>query len=84
VQFVTSTVETPIPDPPPLLEIHTHESLLFIITGVDFTRAELKQRIEGLPTCATTQAIHLEIVTEVFTCLLEIRKPQIPGTDSHV
>ena len=71
------------PDPPPLPEIRTRKSAPFTITGIDFTGAmyiqnsntELKVHV-CLFTCATTWAIHLEIVTDlsVETFLLAFRR----------
>ena len=73
----------PIPDPPPLPEIRTRECEPFAITGLDFSGAmyvrdsntEAKVYV-CLFTCATTRAIHLEIVTDlsVETFLLAFRR----------
>ena len=60
------------PDPPPLPKARLRETRLFEITGVDFTGAlhvkesgtECKAYI-CLFTCATTRAIHLEVLTDM-------------------
>ena len=59
----------PVPDPP---EICTRESEPFTITGIDFTGAMYVQDFNTkakvyicLFTCATTRAIHLEIITNL-------------------
>ncbi|XP_065890652.1 uncharacterized protein [Dysidea avara] len=87
-----------IPDPPPLPQIRTCASVPFTITGIDFTGAlyvrsnhtEEKVYI-CLFTCATSRAIHLEIVTDltVETFLLAFRRfasrrslPQILVSDN--
>ena len=72
-----------VPDPPPLPEIQTCESIPFTITGIDFTGAlyvrhdntETKVHI-CLFTCATSQAIHLEVVNDLTaeTFLLVFRR----------
>ena len=71
------------PDPPPLPEIRTRETVPFTVTGIDFTGAlyvrqdytETKVYI-CLFTCATSRAIHLEVVTDltVETFLLAFRR----------
>ena len=61
------------PDPPPLPEIRTRDTIPFTITGIDFTGAlyvhqdstENKVYI-CLFTCATSRAIHLEVVTDLI------------------
>ena len=87
-----------IPDPPPLPQIRTCASIPFTITGIDFTGAlyvrnnhtEEKVYI-CLFTCATSRAIHLEVVTDltVDTFLLAFRRfashrslPQIVVSDN--
>ena len=87
-----------IPDPPPLPQIRTCASVPFTITGIDFTgtlyvrsnHTEEKVYIY-LFTCATSRAIHLEIVTDltVETFLLAFRRfasrrslPQILMSDN--
>ena len=88
----------PIPDPPPLPDIRTHDCQPFTITGIDFTGAmyvcqpQSEQKVYiCLFTCATTRAIHLEIVTDlsVETFLLAFRRyasrrslPQIIVSDN--
>ena len=71
------------PDPPPLPKARLQETRPFEITGVDFTGALcVKQSgIESkayicLFTCATTRAIHLEVVTDltVPTFILAFRR----------
>ena len=72
-----------IPDPPPLPQIRTCASIPFTITGIDFPGAlyvcnyhtEEKVYI-CLFTCATSHAIHLEVVTDltVDTFLLAFRR----------
>ena len=62
------------PDPPPLPKIRTLDAPPFTVTGVDFTGGlyvrhnseELKVYI-CLFTCATTRAVHLEIVKDLTT-----------------
>ena len=71
------------PDPPPLPNIRTRDCEPFSVTGIDFTGAmyvrqsntEMKVYI-CLFTCATTRAIHLEVVTDlsVETFLLASRR----------
>ena len=71
------------PDPPPLPKTRTLDAPPFTVTGVDFTGAlyvwqnpeELKVYI-CLFTCATTRAIHLEVVTDLSaeTFLLGFRR----------
>ena len=57
------------PDPPPLPKIRVSEAPPFTITGVDFTGAlfvreggQEKKVYICLFTCATTRAVHLEVV----------------------
>jgi len=73
----------PIPDPPPLPAIRTRDCQPFTITGIDFTGAMYVRQADSeqkvyicLFTCATTRAIHLEIVTDlsVETFLLAFRR----------
>ncbi|XP_065918796.1 uncharacterized protein [Dysidea avara] len=87
-----------VPDPPPLPEIRTCESDPFSITGIDFTGALYVRNSSTeskvyvcLFTCATTRAIHLEIVTDlsVETFFLAFRRfasrrslPQILVSDN--
>ena len=61
-----------IPDPPPLLAIQTSDLHPFTVTGVDFTGAIYVKSMQGplkvyicLFTCASTRAIHLEVVTNL-------------------
>jgi len=56
--------------PPPLPKVHVTKSPLFTVTGVNFTGAlYIKDRTEErkahicIFTCATTQALHLEVVS---------------------
>jgi len=72
-----------IPDPPPLPEIRTCESDPFSVTGIDFTGAMYVRHLNTeakvyicLFTCATSRAIHLEVVTDlsVETFLLAFRR----------
>ncbi len=64
----------PAPDPAPLPKSRTQDTPPFTVTGVDFTGAlyvhqkgeEIKVYI-CLFTCVTTRAIHLEVVTDLFT-----------------
>ena len=60
------------PDPLPLPEIRARNSIPFTITGIDFTGALYfcQDSIENkvyicLFTCATSRAIHLEVVTDL-------------------
>ena len=72
-----------IPDPPPLPKSRLQQAEPFTVTGVDFTGA-LHIREAGVQrkvyiclfTCATTRAIHLEVVTDlsVQTFLLAYRR----------
>ena len=71
------------PDPPPLPHLRTQDVHPFTFTGVDFTGAMYVRQAEQevkvylcLFTCATTRAIHLEIVQDltVDTFLLAFRK----------
>ena len=71
------------PDPPPLPKIRVTETPLFTITGVDFTGALFVKEGEQekkvyicLFTCATTKAVHLEVVSDltVETFLLAFRR----------
>ena len=61
-----------IPDPPPLVKSKVTYTDPFTITGVDFTGALYVRSTEGehkvyfcLFTCATCQAVHLEIVNDL-------------------
>ena len=64
----------PTPDPAPLPKSRTQDTPPFTVTGVDFTGAlyvqqkgdEIKVYI-CLFTCATTRAIHLEVVSDLST-----------------
>ena len=63
-----------VPDPAPLPESRTRDVTPFTITGVDFTGALYVRHNSGedkvyicLFTCATTRAVHLEIVTDLST-----------------
>ena len=88
----------PVPDPPPLPKMRMRDVVPFTVTGVDFTGA-LYVQMNGaeskvyicLFTCATTRAIHLEIVTDLSTetFLLALRRfasrkslPQIIVSDN--
>ena len=87
-----------IPDPAPLPEIRTRESEPFEVTGIDFTGAMYVRHMNSeakvyvcLFTCATSRAIHLEVVTDltVETFLLAFRRfssrkslPQILVSDN--
>ena len=61
------------PDPPPLPKMRVEESALFSVTGIDFTGALCIRQPNGnegkayicLFTCATTRAVHLEVVTSI-------------------
>ena len=60
------------PDPPPLPEIRTRDTIPFTITGIDFTGALYVRQDSTenkvyicLFTCATSRAIHLEVVTDL-------------------
>ena len=64
----------PIPDPPPLPAARVQGGPPFSVTGVDFTGALYVKREDGageykvyicLFTCASTRAIHLEVVTDL-------------------
>ena len=64
----------PIPDPASLPEVRTCDVTPFTITRVDFTGALYVQHNSGedkvyicLFTCATTRAVHLEVVTDLST-----------------
>ena len=72
-----------LPDPPPLPYLRTQDVHPFTFTGVDFTGALYVRHGEQevkvylcLFTCATTRAIHLEIVQDLTadTFLLAFRK----------
>lgn len=87
-----------IPDPPPLPQIRTRASVPFTITGIDFTGAlyvwnnHTKEKVYiCLFTCATSRAIHLEVVTDLTaeTFLLAFRRftgrrslPQVVVSDN--
>ena len=73
----------PAPDPPPLPHLRTQDVHPFTFTGVDFTGALYVQRDKQevkvylcLFTCATTRAVHLEIVQDLTaqTFLMAFRK----------
>lgn len=77
-----------IPDPPPLPQIRTCASTPFMITGIDFTGAlyiwnnHTKEKVYiCLFTCATSCAIHLEVVMDltVETFLLAFRRSRFTG-----
>ena len=87
-----------IPDPPPLPKMRMHDVVPFTVTGIDFTGA-LYVQMNGVEskvyiclfTCATTRAVHLEIVTDLTaeTFLLALRRfasrkslPQIIVSDN--
>ena len=87
-----------VPDPPPLPEMRMRDVVPFTVTGIDFLGA-LYVQMNGteskvyicLFTCATTRAIHLEIVTDLSTetFLLALRRfasrkslPQIIVSDN--
>ena len=63
----------PAPDPAPLPKSRIHELVPFRVTGVDFTGALFVDDVRGfetkvyicLFTCATSRAIHLEVVTDL-------------------
>ena len=64
----------PVPDPASLPEVRTHDITPFTITGVDLTGALYVRHNSGedkvyicLFTCATTCAVHLEVVTDLST-----------------
>lgn len=87
-----------IPYPPPLPQIQPCASIPFTITGIDFTGAlyvcnnHVEEKVYiCLFTCATSRAIHLEVVTDltVDTFLLAFRRfasrrslPQIVVSDN--
>lgn len=62
-----------IPDPPPLPEMRLRDSPPFTVTGVDFTGAIKVKDSSGLEkksyiclfTCASTRAIHLEVMSNL-------------------
>ena len=61
-----------LPDPPPLLKTRTEDPIPFSVCGVDFTGAMYVREGEGerkvyicLFTCATTRAVHLEVVLDM-------------------
>ena len=73
----------PAPDPPPLPRLRTQDVHPFTITGVDFTGTlYVRQGKEEVKvylcffTCATTRAVHLEIVQDLTAdmFLLTFRK----------
>ena len=60
------------PDPPPLPEIRTRDTIPFTITGIDFTGALYVRQDSTenkvyicLFTCAISHVIHLEVVTDL-------------------
>ena len=62
------------PDPAPLPQSRTQDLPPFTVSGVDFTGALYVQQDRDevkvyicLFTCATTRAIHLEVVTDLST-----------------
>ena len=64
----------PAPDPAPLPVVRTCDVAPFTVTGIDFTGALYVQENPGehkvyicLFTCATTRAVHLEVVTDLST-----------------
>jgi len=64
----------PAPDPAPLPMVRTSDVPPFTVTGIDFTGALYVQQNTReqkvyicLFTCATTRAIHLEVVTDLST-----------------
>ena len=88
----------PAPDPAPLPKSRTQDTPPFTVTGVDFTGAlYVQQKGEEIKvyiclfTCATTRAIHLEVVTDLSTetfllafCRFASRKslPQLMVSDN--
>ena len=64
-----------VPDPPPLPQARVQDGPPFDVTGVDFTGGIMYVRNEGgvgefkvyicLFTCASTRAVHLEVVTDL-------------------
>ena len=73
----------PAPDPPPLPQLRTQDVHPFTFTGVDFTGALYVQQDNQdvnvhlcLFTCATTRAVHLELVQDLTaqTFLMAFRK----------
>ena len=61
-----------LPDPPPLPKTRTEDPTPFSVSGVDFTGAMYVREGEGerkvyicLFTCATTRAVHLEVVLDM-------------------
>jgi len=72
-----------LPDPPPLPKTRTEDPTPFSVCGVDFTGAMYVRSGEGerkvyicLFTCATTRAVHLEVVLDmtVESFMLAFRK----------
>ena len=73
-----------VPDPPPLPKSRIEDPYPFSVCGVDFTGAMYVREGEGvrevyicLFTCATTRALHLEVVLDMtvgtlHACILEI------------
>ena len=61
------------PDPPPLPSVRTRDARPFEVTGVDFTGAlHVKNTGDNkvyvcLFTCGVTRAVHLEIVSDLFS-----------------
>ena len=63
------------PDPPPLPKVRVSEAPPFSVTGVDFTGALFVKNATGsetkcyicLFTCASTRAVHLEVVQDLST-----------------
>ena len=62
-----------VPDPPPLPKIRVEDTPPFTVTGVDFSGALYVKQNNGsetkayicLFTCASTRAVHLEVVTDL-------------------
>ncbi|XP_052268234.1 uncharacterized protein LOC127869617 [Dreissena polymorpha] len=63
------------PDPPPLPKVRVSEAPPFSVTGVDFTGALFVKKATGSETkcyicfftCASTRAVHLEVVQDLST-----------------
>jgi hypothetical protein len=61
------------PDPPPLMKYRVHDSTPFFVAGVDYTGAVYVKDSSGteckvyicLFTCASTRAVHLEVVPDL-------------------
>ena len=72
-----------LPDPPPLPKTRIEDPIPFSVCGVDFTGAMYVREGEGerkvyicLFKCATTRAVHLEVVLDmtVESCMLAFQK----------